>query len=87
MNIYRIWQNDNEGYDTFDSAVVIAENEEKAKLIYPLEREENVLHIKASDGADGAWVSCANDVHARFIGVADERYKEEAVILASFNAG
>ncbi len=35
MNLYFISQNQNTGYDTYDSAVVVAKNEEEAKLIYP----------------------------------------------------
>ena len=35
MNIYLISQEKNSGYDTYDSAVVCAENEEAAKLTCP----------------------------------------------------
>lgn len=35
MKIYRISQDDNNGYDTYDSAIVIAKNEEEAKRIHP----------------------------------------------------
>ena len=35
MNIYKISQNENNRYDTYDSAIVCAENPEKAKLIHP----------------------------------------------------
>ena len=41
MNIYLIWQNENRGYDTYDSAVVVAEDEESAKLIHPSTYGEN----------------------------------------------
>jgi hypothetical protein len=39
MNIYLISQNDVCGYDTFDSAVVIAESEEDARSIFPSSRQ------------------------------------------------
>lgn len=35
MKIYKISQNINTGYDTYDSAVVVAENEDEAKRIPP----------------------------------------------------
>jgi hypothetical protein len=41
MNIYLIEQDVLTGYDTFNAAVVIAENETKAKLIHPNEYEWN----------------------------------------------
>jgi hypothetical protein len=35
MKLYKIFQNINNGYDTYDSAIVCAENEEEAKRIHP----------------------------------------------------
>ena len=35
MNIYKIWADDWLGYDTYDSAIVVAENEEAARHIHP----------------------------------------------------
>ena len=35
LKIFKISQTENAGYDTYDSAVVCAENEEKAKRIHP----------------------------------------------------
>ena len=35
MNIYLLNQTEKTGYDTYDSCVVIANNEEEAKLIHP----------------------------------------------------
>lgn len=35
MNIYLLSQTENTGYNTYDSCVVIANNEEEAKLIHP----------------------------------------------------
>lgn len=39
MNIYLLSQTENDGYDTYDSCVVIAENEEEAKTIHPANNE------------------------------------------------
>lgn len=35
MNIYKIWVDDWLGYDTFDSAIVVAKDEESARHIHP----------------------------------------------------
>lgn len=35
MKLFRISQDVNDGYDTFDSAVVVAENEDMARTIHP----------------------------------------------------
>ena len=35
MNIYKISQEVNSEYDTYDSAIVLAESEEVARLIHP----------------------------------------------------
>lgn len=83
MNIYKIWQDVNINNDAFRSAVVIAENEEKAKLIYPVTYEKNVLHIKDCNKVYGAWAVNAKDVYIKLLGVADKKYTREAVIIAS----
>lgn len=35
MKLFKIWQTENNGYDTYDSAVVAAESEEDAVNINP----------------------------------------------------
>lgn len=35
MNIYKIFQTVNDDYDTFDAAIVLANNEEEAKRMHP----------------------------------------------------
>ena len=101
MNIYKISQSINNGYDTYDSAVVIAENEDDARTIHPL---KYVTHHK-----DGKWYGTHSvapyneyetennfrswlpfdEIHkidVEFIGVAKEDSKKGG-ILSSFNAG
>jgi len=48
MNIYLLTQKISSGWDTYDSAVVIAENEEQAKYIHP-------------SGADHEWWVTTDD--------------------------
>ena len=35
LNLYLLTQDDNNDYDTFDSMIVVAENEEQARMIHP----------------------------------------------------
>ena len=48
MNIYLISQTIVEGYDSYDSAVVVAETEDDARSIHP---SEFVTHV-----TDGVWM-------------------------------
>ena len=71
-----------EGYDTYDSAVVAAEDEATARMIHPL------YCIDDWDGKAGkypCWCD-AEDVIVQYIGTADISI-EAGVVCASFNAG
>ncbi len=74
MKLYRIWQDVNNGYDTFDEAVVAAEDEESAR------RTEI-----GSTGEFGSWVE-PEHVKVEYIGEAAHGI-EAGVIVSSFNAG
>ena len=82
MNLYRISQDVNNGYDTYDSAVVAAKNEAAAKETHP-----NGGRWQGTDS--GAWCTWAydlDDVKVELIGTAVPG-TEPGVIVASFNAG
>lgn len=49
MEIYLLEQDLNNGYDTYDSVIVIAENEQEARKIHPF---KFITHIK-----DGKWIA------------------------------
>lgn len=99
MKIYKISQTVNIDYDTYDSAIVIANNEEEAKRICPsnnYEAGENdhwyFLYANGTKKDEGefpeffAW--CAiKDVKVKYIGEADKKYTKKQIICASFNAG
>lgn len=103
MRLYVISQNVNNGYDTYDSAVVAANTEAEARRIYPShdgdssQKFDEDLHRwywQAQDGVrhylkyDSDWVHDIRDVQVRCIGVLkDETITEPCCILASFNAG
>ena len=79
MNVYLISQNVVTGYDTFDSAVVIAESEDAARLIHP--------YGGVNERADDVW-SAPQDVEVWLLGKLNEHYQQNgAVICSSFNAG
>ena len=79
MNLYLLTQDEETGYDTYDSVVVAALSEEQAKKMHP-----------SGDDAWGYWSGCwpANpeNVEVKLIGKA-VKGTVSGVILSSFNAG
>jgi hypothetical protein len=77
MKIYKISQEVNNDYDTYDSAVVCAENEEKARLMNPAGKwgEEYT-----------SWAYKPEQVKVEYLGEAKEGLKE-GFIVESYNAG
>lgn len=76
-NIYIISQEVNKGYDTFDSAVVAARNEDEARNIHP-------------SGNIPIWLSewCPPEyVKVQFLSKAPKALKPGTIICASYNAG
>ncbi len=95
MNLYRISQNVNEGYDTYDSAVVAAESSDIAKLIHPDGHYQWIDRAWKAQRADLSWYeegarygswTLPENVQVEHIGSAKEG-TVEGVIVASFNAG
>lgn len=82
MKLYRISQTQNLGYDTYDSAVVCAPNEETARNIHPGEAKM----LFGRTGFDRTWCSMPEDVLVEYIGKATKGINQ-GVIVASFNAG
>ena len=81
MKLYLLSQNDNTGYDTYDSCVVCAENEEDAKTITPY---GNVYSEPVKIYSD--WALSKENILCEEIGKANDK-QVRGVILASFNAG
>ena len=100
MNLYLLTQTVNNNYDTFDSAVVAAETEEKARLIHPRGDREysSLVHdwyregtggVRYYDGKHSAWApewAPIDKVEVTHLGTAKPGTKK-GVICASFNAG
>ena len=81
MNLYKISQDVNDYYDTYDSAIVCAETEDEARMIHPSGEEWNGSREKIFD----TWCD-VKDVQVKIIGAAANNL-QKGVILASYNAG
>lgn len=73
--LYKVWQSVNTGYDTYDSLVCSAKNEEEARNIKPSE------YMKPNDF--DAWAK-PDQLKVELIGTTK---LPSGLILASFNAG
>lgn len=85
LNIYVISQEENNEYDTYDSAVVVAEDEEQARDISPDGRGNIDWDLQRRDRY-GCWAFNRNKVKVVCVGEAAE-IGVIGVIVASFNAG
>jgi hypothetical protein len=87
LYLWKITQSENLGYDTYDSAVVVAETEEQARKVHPSEYGEADRDGKWP--AAYGWASTWKNVSAERLAPlpAESEYKAGAVIVASFNAG
>lgn len=78
MKLFLLTQNDNRGYDTYDSAVVCATDSEMARRIHP--------GCGFGEFGCGDWATKPENVEVTYLGEADDTVKA-GVICASFNAG
>ena len=81
MNLYMIYQIENNNYDTYDGAVVAAENPLSAQAVHPNGSDEGFN----TRWPDHSWCNI-QDVKVELIGKAKAGTKA-GVICASFNAG
>lgn len=81
LKLFKIWQEVNTKYDSYDSAVVVAESEYEAVMISPDVNKQD-WNGKAYYG----WCDI-KDVNVICIGNATGDLKAGDVIVASFNAG
>lgn len=94
MNLYLVSQNVNNDWDTYDSFVVVANNEDEARYISPCEYyvwKDGCWNFKYSDGTTNttrhqSWCN-PKDVSVKLIGVADSSLEHGEVVCASYNAG
>jgi hypothetical protein len=92
MNLYKISQNSNNNYDTYDSAVVCAENEGMARLTRPGvifdgdEDHPSLINWSNRQAYRAGWCASPDMVEVELIGSAVPGLPQ-GVICASFNAG
>ena len=81
MKLYRILQTERTGWDTFDSAVVVAPNRKAAAKIHP-------GGYKWDNGPYRSWCASPESVTVEYLGQAAKGLENKpCVICASFNAG
>jgi hypothetical protein len=84
MKLFKIYQNINTGYDTYDSAVVVADSAEEAQKIHPNGSSDD-FNMYSS------WVARPDLVELIYLGEVvgepDDDIYPGAIICASFNAG
>lgn len=101
MNIYRISLNENTGYNTYDSAIVVANSEDEARKIHPrsfnrFEPDKEIEFILSKDGFlisndiwwgyDGDWCGAPKEVNVQLVGTTDI-YDKIRILCTSYNAG
>lgn len=91
MNIYLIYQNKNNQYNTYQSAVVVAANEDEARMIHPDEdvatKDNNWVITDPTFFDDPIRVWChPSDVQVKLIGHTDLYDKPTVINSDFFNA-
>lgn len=97
MNIYLVSQEENCGYDSYDSMVVVAHTPEDAIRMDPSgyrewsDRHQSWLFLY-NDGSKSpekvsCWANELSNIDCSLLGVAEPGNTEARVVLASFNAG
>jgi hypothetical protein len=86
MNLYLLERKDDGGYDTYDSCVVVAENEENARLIHPCNNDYKWYNNEwvRDNWIDRTWTDPV-ELIVKELGIANSDVS--GVICASFNAG
>ncbi len=93
LYLYLLTQNENTGYDTISSCVVVATSAYEASKIHPYGDVYGVISEKFSISKYNAWEDSStwakniDNVKAKYIGIADESLKENEVVCYSFHAG
>jgi len=87
MNLYKISQTVNNGWDTYDSAIVAAPDADKARVMHPNGGKSDRLDRKTAGQFNMRdWVVYPSDVTVELVGVAADGI-QRSVICSSFNAG
>lgn len=85
--LFLLEQLENNGWETYDSCVVCAENKEAAKKIHPANVHYEVGIWWSKNDRRYDWATSIENVKCTLIGDAFEHIELNSVICASFNAG
>lgn len=93
--IYKIYQNDVQGYDTYSDAIVVASTILEAKCLHPNEDHKYSIIEKKwiselnphQNYIPDTWTLDIDKISVELIGEADTKYTKPCVILSSFHAG
>jgi hypothetical protein len=86
LNLYLLARIEEGDYDTYDACVVVAENEDAARLIFPSESAKRKAEDDFQRAAHNRQWPGPEGITVRLIGQAAEDLPVGCV-LASFNAG
>ena len=86
MNLYLISQNERNDWDTYDGAVVCANDENEARNMDPQEKLDGFRVMDWTDTTRYDWCSSPDKVKVVLIGTAADGSKP-GVVLSSFRAG
>lgn len=85
MNLYLLWQEVNNDYDTYDSCVVCAENMDEAIRIHPANNPREEPRDELWESLVNEWADLEN-IYCELIGKAAPGIPK-GLVIASFNAG
>lgn len=83
MNIYKIFQFINKGYEVYTSAVVVAEDAEQAQNMHP--SDGRIFNLDA-EGFDDSW-AYPEHVTVLYVGKACPTYTKPEVICSEYTGG
>ena len=97
LYLYKLTNNRNVTYDTYDSCIVVASSSEDASKMLPFPGNpkdgfyvpfvsQNVGAKEREQYREQMWTLPEN-VTVQYIGIVDHSLQEETVVCASFNAG
>jgi len=84
MKLWKLSQDENSNWDTYDSMIVAAENEDEARMFNP--NGSGLMTKKDWEYKFSSWCDDPSHIKVELIGTAEAGITA-GVILASFNAG
>ena len=84
MKLYKVWQDQQRGYDTFSDMVVCASDVEEARSMHPCDMDWP--NHASWTAPPGVWCESPADAHVEYLGEAREGLVK-SVICTSFHAG